>query len=312
MKPTKFIEIANDFANPLDIVREAISNAYDAGARSITMLFSVEAIEGESVFKIEIIDDGSGMDQAQIKAFFDLGNSTHKADSRSIGEKGHGTKIYFSSKRILVTTQQNGSLITAETKNPYSELHSGRKPKIVITTSQNQGHSGTKIEIWGYNSNRRDKFTHHNLRDHILWFSRHGGIDVLNPDCALKDVKLYLKGLDSEEKELVEYGHIFPKESDGLEKLFKEFEARAPDHYCKRTQKILSLKNHPEVKIQLLFSIEGKAVKYDYNPMIRRPGYSAPKGAYTNAGTIWTMAVQGFYPCSKKERVGLNEGPRFD
>ena len=26
----EFLEIANDFANPLDLVREAISNSYDA------------------------------------------------------------------------------------------------------------------------------------------------------------------------------------------------------------------------------------------------------------------------------------------
>ena len=31
----EFIEIANDFSNPLDLVREAIDNAYDAKASVI-------------------------------------------------------------------------------------------------------------------------------------------------------------------------------------------------------------------------------------------------------------------------------------
>ena len=35
----EFLEIAHDFANPLDIVREAISNSYDAKATEIRLIF---------------------------------------------------------------------------------------------------------------------------------------------------------------------------------------------------------------------------------------------------------------------------------
>ena len=37
----EFIEIANDFSNPLDLVREAISNSFDAEASKIWILFDV-------------------------------------------------------------------------------------------------------------------------------------------------------------------------------------------------------------------------------------------------------------------------------
>ena len=37
----EFIEIALDFSNPLDLVREAISNAFDAKANNIVLDFSV-------------------------------------------------------------------------------------------------------------------------------------------------------------------------------------------------------------------------------------------------------------------------------
>ena len=37
----EFIEIAQDFSNPLDLVREAISNAFDAKAKNILMVFCV-------------------------------------------------------------------------------------------------------------------------------------------------------------------------------------------------------------------------------------------------------------------------------
>ena len=43
----EFIEIANDFANPLDLVREAISNSYDAKATEIKISFDVEQQSGE-------------------------------------------------------------------------------------------------------------------------------------------------------------------------------------------------------------------------------------------------------------------------
>lgn len=37
----EFIEIAQDFSNPLDLVREGISNAFDAKAKNIKLDFSV-------------------------------------------------------------------------------------------------------------------------------------------------------------------------------------------------------------------------------------------------------------------------------
>ena len=96
----EFIEIANDFSNPLDIVREAISNAYDAKANKIWIAFDVIHECGESILKIAIKDNGHGMNDESLQAFFDLGNSLRRNDKETIGEKGHGTKVYFNSKKI--------------------------------------------------------------------------------------------------------------------------------------------------------------------------------------------------------------------
>ena len=79
----EFIEIAQDFSNPLDLVREAISNAFDAKAKNILMDFSVISEYGEKLLKIEITDDGHGMDAEGLKSFFDLGNSSRRLDQRS-------------------------------------------------------------------------------------------------------------------------------------------------------------------------------------------------------------------------------------
>ena len=74
----EFIEIAGDFSNPLDLVREAISNSVDAHAKSMTITFDVMKEYGENVLVITLQDDGRGMDSASIKSFFDLGNSTNR------------------------------------------------------------------------------------------------------------------------------------------------------------------------------------------------------------------------------------------
>ncbi|GAH76750.1 unnamed protein product, partial [marine sediment metagenome] len=45
--PREFLEIANDFANPLELVREAISNSFDASVNFIRLNFYVEREYGE-------------------------------------------------------------------------------------------------------------------------------------------------------------------------------------------------------------------------------------------------------------------------
>ena len=104
----EFLEIANNFSNPLELVREAISNAFDAKAKTISIVFTVGAEFGERVLYITITDDGHGMDKDGLQSFFDLGNSLRRGDPTTIGEKGHGTKVYFHSSSIEVTTTKDG------------------------------------------------------------------------------------------------------------------------------------------------------------------------------------------------------------
>lgn len=68
--PTQeFIEIAYDFSNPLDLVREAISNSFDAGANHIEVLFDVITEYGEKVLITTIRDNGHGMDRNGLQSF---------------------------------------------------------------------------------------------------------------------------------------------------------------------------------------------------------------------------------------------------
>ena len=298
----EFIEIAQDFSNPLDLVREGISNGFDAHAKNMIMNFSVISDCGERVLKIEIIDDGDGMDDKGLKSFFDLGNSMRretKDETGAIGEKGHGTKVYFNSKKIEVITAKNGIKYHAIMNEPKKNLFNHVIPTVDVTSENNEdGMRGSRIVIYGYNENRRDKFTHAQLKDYILWFTKFGSVERCFDIEENADVKLKLKGVDADKYEDIEFGHVFPEESKSVNDLFNDYLVDAPKWYCKKVVKTKSLKNFPEIKFQAVFFVEGTKVKYSYNNMIRRPGYSAPEGAYTvqDRYGIWLckdyMAIQ--------------------
>ncbi|HDL01284.1 MAG TPA: hypothetical protein ENH23_03525 [candidate division Zixibacteria bacterium] len=297
----EFIEIANDFSNPLDLVREAISNAYDAKASEIRISFDVIQKYGESILKISLQDNGTGMNRDGLQSFFDLGNSLRRNDPQSIGEKGHGTKVYFNSKKIEVLTQQEGAeAFHATMSDPFRKLHDREVPNVDVQTIDTSSNGvGTEIIIHGYNNNRRHKFTHEILKDYIMWFTKHGAIDN-QFDVESCGTVLYLKGLGKTKEEKIERGHYFSDDSHNINKLFETHITKAPDYYCKKVIKTGHLKNFPEIYYNAIFCIEGKYIKYDYNPMLRRPGYSPPSGAYTIQERYGLWLCKDFIPIQRK------------
>jgi hypothetical protein len=305
----EFIEIANDFSNPLDLVREAISNAYDAGCSEIRISFAVIKQYGESILQIILKDNGSGMNSEQLQNFFDLGNSTRRNDDATIGEKGHGTKVFFNSKTIEVKTSSGDNGLHAIMQEPFKKLFD-RKIPVVEVTPIDEVDQGTEITIYGYNSNRRDRFTHAILKDYIVWFTKHGSIENQFSESCSK-VELFLKGLGEDEFEQIPQGHYFPEDSKDINKLFEEHLTRAPAYYSKRIIKNGVLKNHPEIKYQAVFCIEGTYAKYSYNPMLRRRGYSAPEGAYTIQERYGLWLCKDHMPIQRKNEWITYKGSEY-
>ena len=108
----EFFEISNDFSNPKEVVREAISNSFDANAKNMKIECYIDRSTGIDELIIEIEDDGDGMAEEDLKAFFGLGYSTRiQLDERgynvslSIGEKGHGTKVYFNGTERIIPSR---------------------------------------------------------------------------------------------------------------------------------------------------------------------------------------------------------------
>jgi len=106
---SEFLEISSDFGDPKEIIREAISNSFDAKATEIHISAVIDKSVGEDELVITISDNGEGMGEEELKYFFGLGFTNRKKLDKlgkkiteAIGEKGHGTKIYFNSRRIEV------------------------------------------------------------------------------------------------------------------------------------------------------------------------------------------------------------------
>ncbi|HKO50136.1 MAG TPA: ATP-binding protein [Polyangiaceae bacterium] len=308
----EFVEIANDFANPLDLLREAVSNAFDAQASDIAVLFSTEKEHGEAVLVIELSDNGDGMDEQALQSFFDLGNSTRRADASKIGEKGHGTKIYFNSKRVDVWTSTGKVAFHATMVDPARLLQDHVVPQVTVSEkSADEIARGTRIVIRGYNNNRRDRFTHEILKDHAMWFSKFGSIELGLERTPVSSPLLRLKGLDRPTPESLKFGHYFPPQSVEMKRLFDEHLVAAPDHFCKRVVREGSLKNFPEISYQVVFSVEGKHVKYGYNSMLRRQGYQAPVGAYRVQDRYGVWVCKDFIPVQRKNDWITTRGSEY-
>lgn len=102
-------EISVNRRNPCEVIRELISNSYDAGATKIN-IFTIPARKG-----FVFVDNGTGLRASPVegqrisewRAFFSIGLST-KVKHQNIGYKCQGSKLCFASQRVLVLTRADG------------------------------------------------------------------------------------------------------------------------------------------------------------------------------------------------------------
>lgn len=286
-----FGEIAFDFRDPLDAVREAISNAFDANTTEIHISARVGSYKGEEDLILEFRDTGEGMTLSSdddihapsISSFFSLGSSSRRDNPDKIGQKGHGTKTYFNSRQIEVTTCRNGQEIYAVMDEPKSFLSEHKVPPYAYEIKAcDESRKGTQITVYGYNRNRTNGFDQDQLQDFIFWFTKFGSIELQLGINKNKDVKLYLKGVDKDEPDILNFGHRFPfKEEYDFKKLKAKDPASPTKYFVKKWAEAgVPVKDNPHVKIDLLFYIEGDKAKA-YNKMLRRPGRPPKEGMYT-------------------------------
>ena len=287
----EFLEISSDFGDPKEIVREAISNSYDAGATEIEIKAVIDKSRGEDELVITISDNGEGMSIKELENFFGLGYTNRvKKDalgrkiSDAIGEKGHGTIIYFNSQSIEVTTIKDGKRIVANLKEPKKNLKLGKIPPVKYSERKiAKLGNGTKVTVRGYNDNNQGGFGHDEIKDYIFWKTRFGSFEKAVGKYKKRKVAIKLAGIDWQdaEAENLIFGHPFPKINSNLRELRKKDKVSPLDYYvAKWSFPGIRVIDFPSATLDFVFYIEGDKAKKAYNKMIHEPRTTWKSGQY--------------------------------
>jgi hypothetical protein len=293
----EFWETANDFGDPLELLREAISNSVDAGASWIRIGFFVEEIDGANSLVIELEDDGHGMTREVLaQDFWGLGFSPSRQDRDKIGEKGHGTKIYLRSERVIVRTQTGTDATESICDRPMRALATRKShtPRI-RSIEKYQDHSGTFIRIEDYNKSERSTFVQDRVKDYLIWFTKVGSVERMFGVEKLAQFKVFLKCLDVDDFVEIPFGHYFPEQNHDIQKLFDALNTEAGDWFCKQYRWEKRLEQLPDVTYEAVISVEGDRVKRAYNPMIRERARS-DSGKYKVADRYGIWLCKDFIP----------------
>jgi hypothetical protein len=306
----EFLEICNDFTEPREIVREAISNAFDAGANAIKIGVHIDRSTGIDELVVNFQDDGHGMDVVGMQAFFSLAVTTRSATdargfkaSAAIGEKGHGTKIYFNSRRIELRSVNDGTMIEAAMDSPRQKLRRREMPNVEYSRKSAAAPNGTSITVYGYNNNSQGGFGHDALRDYILWYTKFGSCELLLGKTDFANVVLHLFGLGraDSEPERLSFGHPFPPENTNITTL-KQSDLVAPlDFYVARWVFAgVPVDGKPGSTIDMVFSLEGDQAKRQYNQMLHEKWQTWREGEYNVEDRYGLWVCKDFIPVTRK------------
>ena len=179
---------------------------------------------------ITIEDNGDGMNSkpengnecSALEAFFSLGYSNKKENQ--IGSKGHGTKIYYKSKKITVKSFKNGTRINAETEDDHvwDTLCVPQLPSYRFEESTGYKGNGTVIAIEDFISKQNTFQDVKALKNYILWYTIVGSFEPhFNKNYKKMDV--YIKSYFDSEYTKIDSGFIFPKQNTNLNRGTKDF-----------------------------------------------------------------------------------------
>lgn len=280
--PAEFKEIAGDFGDPFEIIREAISNSVDADADEIKITISVQTLSGKRKLVIEIEDNGKGMNHETLtKKFWGLGLSDSRQDKEKIGQKGHGTKIYLRSDHIFVRTYHENGAYESSCANPWADLSEDRLHQPSLTKiGHDPDKKGTYIKVIGYNEDESSAYLQIIVKDYIYWFTKFGSIEKEFDINKYSHLKLHLKCIDVSDYEILDFGHKFPEINDDVNKLFEQETVNAADYYVRKfIYKDIRLEDRPEIKYDMVIYVEGDQAKRSYNKMLKSRAKSI-KGKY--------------------------------
>ncbi len=214
-------ELSVNREDPCEVIRELISNSYDANASQI-QIYPLLQEKGFIFF-----DDGTGLSETEksnditpYRAFFSIGRTT-KNQGESIGYKCQGSKLCFASKKITIITKcsdhfgwryvsidnpqkninESFDISSQFDEKPWDSLTElfprPKNPTKNILNQLNQdffanhfNRQGTMIIVEGlevqdfsnfYSSNEYGKHEWSYLKNYIRFNTRHGDMRILRP-----------------------------------------------------------------------------------------------------------------------------------
>ncbi|MFB6158668.1 MAG: ATP-binding protein [Candidatus Nanohalobium sp.] len=222
----EFLEIASDFENPLEIIREALSNSYDAGASKVDI-----KVVSEEDDVIIIRDDGEGMSKKDLESFFDLGNSFKE---NSIGHKGHGTKIYYKSDKIEIETVKKDKKLDAEMEKPWEKLNNKEMPQYSIQEEQSDEDSYTEIRIHNFKAGQglsAGSLTYNKIHHYIKWKTIGGSTEhYFEENPRIMDISIELDDSIDDSKDSLKLNNKFEFPQENRLPQNKEYPSK---HMCK-------------------------------------------------------------------------------
>lgn len=309
-------EISRDFTDPKEVLREALHNAYDAGARNVEIrAFPQTLDDGRRGLSIEISDDGLGMDYKGLERFFGLGHS-HKPslkDRDPIGYKGHGTKIYYQAQDLYVITKnEEDDIFVVAVESARVHIFKKKEPEPVvyegkeaIAYAQRENlpipeKRGTIIRIVDFTAASGDlieSFKTDSLENYLRWFTIFGTFKhILTSESPRAPFELSLQGTDQIKRKL-DFGHSWPGTDIVDLKELKERDNRRPFNYFRKTFRFHKHEIEGCQEIDVIFLFEGRRGRLDRDKNISRQGAG---GLYKEEERYGIWLCRDFIPVEKK------------
>lgn len=196
-------QIVDNSRNPLECIREFISNSWDAKATEVevSISYNYETNGIDIIFK----NNGQGLNIEEIRKFIlGAGHSTKKLEDESIGNKGIGTLLYLKCKNITINSKKNSVISKVTWNNPYEFLLDPINNKNDITSEivvlKEDEEDYLEINIKSYlAANNIPKFHHKKVKDYIQRFTRAATIQNQFYGKYKEDFTVKLKGLEYDE-----------------------------------------------------------------------------------------------------------------
>lgn len=337
-------QIITDFGDPLEIFREAFQNAIDENATNVfCKVYQERKLSGDELF-IDIWNNGEGLPKKNVANFFDLANSTKVDENRiplkgKLGYKGHGAKIFFNSKKVVITSKTSEEYWSVELKNPIEQIEKNS----FIEYSDFMEPSETNVELPGnwqkgffvriignlHFQTEHTKFmlNHKNVRDYSKWFTIFGTIQTLADEVLKnKNIKLFLRAIDydtfkneidssemnpkpkfekfnNEEYEIIELGHYFPPErySDKeMKKYVKSINSnKSYWDYYSRMAFCDKVSCDNNINFFYVINVEGYETKREYDILLSKRGKNRTAITHSDSQRYGIWACKGGIPVEK-------------